>query len=181
MAALDRTKEALEEYDKAVQLDPADSEARMDKARLLQSVGQLEAASKELERAIEKNPNDVEVRALLAEYLLQDGDSEGAMFQVEAAVSAPAPSPDVLAGILVVRGNLRDRKEEFAVAIDDYTLAVGSDPTRGDAWFYLAGDLERTGRVAEARDAYRRALELCRAREEWKKFYEESASKLNQL
>lgn len=176
--SLKRNGEALKAYRKALEIDPSSSRARIRAAAIIYSKGDRAGAIKELERGLEHNPNDAAARKQLAEYLLEDGDVEGALFQLGAAAAIPGIRPDLLAGVLVTRGNAHDRKEEFAVAIEDYGQAITADPSRGDAWYYLAGDLERAGRVPEAKAAYQKAVEFCQGRPEWQKFYNDAASKI---
>ena len=178
---MQRLKEALDEYRKAVELDPTDPAARIKLANALYASGQKNEAIQLLKQAVEKNPNDPATRLQLARYLLADNDIEGAMFQLDAAAAAPGIQPQVLASVLVLQGNALDRKEDFASAVADYSRAVATDPGRGDAWFYMAGDLERTGKPADARTAYANAASLCKDRPEWKRFYDESVSKLSTL
>jgi cytochrome c-type biogenesis protein CcmH/NrfG len=176
-----RGDDALKEYRKAVELTPGDSAARVGLAESLHAENELDLALRELEQAVKDNPSYVSARVLLAEYLLEDGDVEGALSQLAAAKAVPGTPPGVLATAAVVTGNTCDKKEDYSAAITAYREAITLDGTRGDAWFYLAGDLERTGNAAEAKTAYQKALELCRGRAEWEKFYEQAAEKSRRL
>jgi tetratricopeptide (TPR) repeat protein len=178
---LGRKSEALAQYRKAAQVDPRDSLAQVKVAQALHESGKKNDAIDTLQKAIAKDPNNPAPRVLLGEYLLADGDAEGAIFQLDEAISRTGTAPKELVAALVVRGNAFDHDQNFAKAIEDYSRAVSTDPSRGDAWFYLAGDLERTGRVPDARNAYASAVTLCKDKAEWKKFYDEAAAKLNQL
>jgi tetratricopeptide (TPR) repeat protein len=181
LAQMGRKTDALAEYRRAVELDSSDLMARLKLASAMYAAGQKKEAIQTLQKAVEKNPNDPATRLQLAQYLLDDNDIEGALFQLDAAATAPGIKPDLLASVLVARGNARDRRQDFAGAIADYARAVSSDQSRGDAWFFMAGDLERTGKPADARTAYTNAAALCKDRPEWKKFYDESAAKLSQM
>jgi tetratricopeptide (TPR) repeat protein len=176
-----KTKDALAELRKAVKLAPADMTARTELARALYSSGQKSEAIKTLEAAVKKDPNDPGPRAALGEFLLADGDVDGALFQLEAARDDPGMKPDVLASVLILMGNASDRRQDFTAAAADYARAISTDPSRGDAWFYLAGDLERTGKPADAKAAYANAAALCKDKADWKKFYDEASAKLRQL
>lgn len=181
LAAMERESDALEEYREALRLDPSDENARISVASILRAGGDREKAERELLTGIDRDGDSASLRRVLAENLLEDGDAPGALVHLEAARSIPGLPPGVLAQLLVLEGNAHDHTEDFLPAIDAYALAVAHDPSRGDAWFYMAGDLERAGRPAEAKAAYERALELCRPRPEWQKFHAESAAKLNLL
>jgi len=181
LLAAGKTKEALTELHKAVELAPSDMIARTELARALYSSGQKSEAIKTLEAAVKKDPNDPVPRAALGEFLLADSDVDGALFQLEAARDAPGIKPDVLASVLIMMGNASDRRQDFTAAAADYARAISTDPARGDAWFYLAGDLERTGKLGDARAAYANAATLCKDKAEWKKFYEEASATLQQL
>jgi len=181
LLAANSNKEALAELRKAVSLAPADMTARVELGKTLYASGQKAEAVQILEAAVKKDPNDPAPRVTLAGYLLADGDAEGAQFQLEAAENAAGIRPDLLAEALVLSGNASDRKEDFAAAVADYARAISTDPSRGDAWFYLAGDLERTGKPADARAAYTNAVTLCKDKADWKKFYDEASARLTQL
>jgi len=180
LLAADKEEEALEEYRKAIELNAADIEARLSVARILISRGDSADAALELERALEQE-DDPALRCMLARCLLEEGNADGALEELESAMLIPGIPVDTVTEVLVLRGIAYDRQEEFEAAIAEYTRAVAENPARGDAWFYLAGDLERAGRVAEARDAYTRALELCSGNEQWREFATQSAEKLNQI
>lgn len=174
-------KEALSELRKAAELSPADMTARVELAAALYTGGRKAEAITTLEAAVKKDPNDPAPRVELGGYLLADGDVDGALFQLEAAKDAVGIRPDLLASALVLEGNASDRKEDFAAAVADYARAISTDPSRGDAWFYLAGDLERTGKPADAKAAYANAVTLCKDKADWKKFYDQASTRLQQL
>lgn len=178
---LNRTADAIAQYRKAVEVDSKDSLANVKLAAALYKSGKKTEAVGVLQRAVRKDPNDPTPRQLLGQYLLADNDVDGALFQLDAAASMQGIQPSLLASVLVTRGNAKDRKEDFAGAMADYARAISTDPGRGDAWFYLAGDLERTGKTPDARTAYSNAATLCKDKADWKKFYDESIAKVNQL
>ncbi|MBU4490348.1 MAG: tetratricopeptide repeat protein [Actinobacteria bacterium] len=144
-----------------------------------QCEGDYTRALEQYRKAIKLDAADTEARMSVARALILQGDPDGALDELEAAMLIPGLAADMLAELLVLRGNVRDRQEEFDAAIAEYTQAVAYNPARGDAWFYLAGDLERVGRVEEARDAYAKALDLCSGNEQWKDFASHAADKLN--
>ncbi|MFH1150693.1 MAG: tetratricopeptide repeat protein [Actinomycetota bacterium] len=179
--ALDQSGDAagaLAEYREALRIDSAFSAAGVKAASILSEQGERGEAIELLMDVVEKDPNDAAARGMLAQYLLDDDDVDGAVFQLEAAKALPGTSPEVLAGILITSGNALDRRQDFNGAVAEYTLALAGDPARGDAWYYMAGDLERLGRAADALTAYRQAVALCADNPEWKKFYEEASQRM---
>lgn len=179
--AMGRRSDALAEYREAVKLSPDDVLSRVLLAEVLFDTGKKDEAIEMLQRAVSGNPNDARARIFLGRYLVEDGDVEGALFQLDAVTRSTGASPELLAEALVISGNARDRKEDYAGALNEYNRAVAADASRGDAWYYMAADLEKLGRPAEAKAAYEKAAQLCTSRPEWKKFAEESGAKLNAL
>lgn len=181
LSELGRDSDALAQYRKAAEMDRTDTLSQVKLAEGLYETGKKEDAIEVLQDSVERNPNDPLPRRLLGEYLLADDDVDGALFQLDAAIATTPIQPALLASALITRGNAKDRQEDFAGAIADYSRAISSDPARGDAWFYLAGDLERMGKPAEAKAAYANAAAICKDKPEWKKFYDEATTKMSQL
>jgi tetratricopeptide (TPR) repeat protein len=181
LAAMKRESEAMDEYQKALELNPSDSKASLSIARILFASGNKQQAIDGLMTSLEKDPNNIEVRVTVADYMIATGDIDGAIVHLEAARSVPGITPSAAANVLVIEGNAQDKLQAFPPAIALYTQALALDPGRGDAWFYLAGDFERTGRLADARGAYLKAVELTRSRPEWQQFLSEAQARLGQL
>ena len=179
LASAGKSDQALAMYRKVLKKNAADLPSRMALAGLLEAKGDRSGAQEQLKRALEQDPNAWQASVKLGILLLADGDVDGAVSEFEKARSAQ-PQPADIANILLLEGNAFDRRQMFPESIAAYQQALTLDPSRGDAWFYLAGDLERTGQPVPARAAYQKALELCGNRPEWKKFYNESEQKLSQ-
>jgi DNA-binding winged helix-turn-helix (wHTH) protein/TolB-like protein len=71
--ALNRTLDALIEINKAKELDPQDSNARLLSARILWQLGQSEQAIDELKQNLELNPNASNTLSLLSRWSFQIG------------------------------------------------------------------------------------------------------------
>jgi tetratricopeptide (TPR) repeat protein len=65
---------AVEDYKKAIALDPKDHKSRFNLAQIYYSLGQKENAQKEYEAVLQQKPNDVEVIFLLASLRQELGD-----------------------------------------------------------------------------------------------------------
>jgi tetratricopeptide (TPR) repeat protein len=180
LASRNKPSEAIAMYRKALQKDARDLESRLALAVLLEKKGDRSGAEEQLKRALEQDPTAWRARVKLGELLLAGGDVDGAIDEFESAKSTGLQPAD-LANILVLEGNAFDKRQMFPQAIGAYQQALGLDASRGDAWFYVAGDFERTGQQAAAKDAYQKAMQLCLNRPEWKDFYTQAAQKLSQM
>lgn len=65
---------AVEDYKKAIELDPKDHKSRFNLAQIYYSLGQKENAQKEYEAVLQQKPNDIEVIFLLASLRQELGD-----------------------------------------------------------------------------------------------------------
>jgi tetratricopeptide (TPR) repeat protein len=74
MAETDRPDEALEQYRKTADLDPNDTRALVDAARLGMKLGRKAVAAGFLQRALARKPSDAQVLALLGEVTAARGD-----------------------------------------------------------------------------------------------------------
>jgi superkiller protein 3 len=180
LVSRNKPTDAIAMYRKALQKDTRDLESRLALAGLLEKKGDRSGAEEQLKRALEQDPTAWSARVKLGELLLAGGDVDGAVDEFESAKVAGLQPAD-LADILVLEGNAFDRRQMFPQAISAYQQALALDPSRGDAWFYVAGDFERTGQPAAAKGAYQKAMQLCLNRPEWKAFYSQSAQKLSQM
>lgn len=85
---LGRVEEALEDYDRAVELAPDRPHPYEARGRALLEIGNLEKALEDIEKALslssEGSPSPGGCRLLLAEILLRLGDCEGAQERLEA-------------------------------------------------------------------------------------------------
>jgi len=69
------------------------------------------------------------------------------------------------ADALLNLANISLRRGAFEAAIEQYRQALSSNPRYLFAWYHLGHTLKFVGRAAEARDAYKRVLELTPANE----------------
>jgi len=180
LASQGKTVEAIALYKKALEKDARDLASRLALASLLEKKGDKAGAEEQLKRALEQDPSAWRARVKLGELLLAGGDVDGAVDEFESAKKAGLQPAD-LSNVLVLEGNAFDKRQMFPQAISVYQQALSIDASRGDAWFYIAGDFERTGQTAAAKDAYLKTMQLCLNRPEWKDFYTQSAQKLSQM
>jgi tetratricopeptide (TPR) repeat protein len=172
LASLKRHEEALVRYNAAIELDPSDVKTYQAKADLLSFLGRRDEAVDVLERAVKANPDDVATAIMLAQYLMDGGDVDGALERLDAAREIAGSRAETLASVSVVRGRALEKRGDPAEAVAEYQKALGFDPARGDAWFYLSQAYERMGMAVEAEDAYAKAAELCPGNPAWKTLLE---------
>ena len=96
-AAQGRVSQALDELERALDLDPQLDQARAFRAELNQSSGRGEAALRDLRQLIERRPKDgalLRATAQLLRELGQDGEAEALLVRLE-RVDPSDPSPDL--------------------------------------------------------------------------------------
>jgi len=105
----------------------------------------------------------------LLEELERDYDRAAALYAAGDRAGSESAAAALLArypyhvGALCLAGTLRALAGDFAGAAGQFRLAVDESPEDPGTQFNLAQALERLGRAGEAREHYRRALELAPA------------------
>ena len=148
--------QAIDEYQKALEIKPDFLEARHNLANASASLGRSAEAIEQYQKALEINPDDAAAHNSLGTVLLQQGRPADAIAQYQQALRI---NPDYaeahynLGNALVSRGRLDD-------AIDQYQQAVRIRPDYADAQGNLGHALLRAGNVEEAIGHLREALRL---------------------
>lgn len=115
-------------------------------------LGDLTRAEDLLRQCLEINPDHTNARVAL----LRQGRTDVAAPVLERAVADAPDNPWAhrnLAGV-------RQREGKFETAIDHLRSAVALNPRDERSWAGLGQALEETGEIAEADEAYKRAIEL---------------------
>ncbi|MBN2168384.1 MAG: tetratricopeptide repeat protein [Actinobacteria bacterium] len=178
LLALDEQEEAEKEFRKALDAGSSHTRAAVELARLKADGGDIEGATREIESAIRNDGDNVELQIEVAAYLAGQENYDDAIDHLEEAKGIEGLDPATIAELSVLEGNLRDESKDYPEAVTLYETALALDPGRGDAWYYLAVDLERSGRGEEALNAYRQAYVLCADKAQWKELYRKAAEKL---
>ena len=151
-------RRAFGAYTKALEIDPADIEAKLGLARIYLAAGQADKADALAAQVEGASPNHAGARTLEAAALASRGDIEGAIALATAvAAAASAPPPDtamLLAALHRQRGNLKAAMAAIdgALAADPHhvgLLRVGA---------LLASSLGDDAGAQQAVDLYRRAV-----------------------
>ena len=151
-----RFAEAVEQWRKALTLDPDDGKARFNLGFSLSETGDLRGAIVEYRRSTELSPEDAVTFASLALALAQTGDLDGAIENYQkAAVLDPANS-----ALHADLGTALAEKGRPAEGIEHLETAVALAPESADAHNKLGFVLAKAGRAGEARAHLEKAVEL---------------------
>jgi protein O-mannosyl-transferase len=151
-----RIKEAIEQYQKAIQIYPDYTDA-------LDSLGVAFAAERRFDEAIECyrmslriSTNDADVLDNLGVVLADRGRSDEALGYYQRAI-AIAPNFAEAQNNL---GILLAKQGKTAEAIAQYQKAIELNPNRAEFYYNLGNLLAAQGRTAEAMRQFRKALEI---------------------
>src|SRR5216683_1755103 len=143
-------------YERALKLDPEDPQAHSGLGRAFAAVGDLPAARAELEAALRQVDTDPLLHYEYGSLLRRIGDSQGALSAVQRAVQLDPKDyrfRSRLGALLVERREYEKAEAELRQA------RLGND-RYGETWFNLARALAGQGKLGEAIDTMRRAVEL---------------------
>lgn len=152
-AAEGEFQEALKEFRRAVELDPADGHLRREYAEALRDFGILPEAEEQARRAVALVPGSAAAHRVLGQILLAGARDQGG---IEAALSPLKAANDLQptepAGALALgQAYLRLERYEEAAAV----LSRVQQNVRGPLLPLLYGEaLEKSGRPEEAEEAY---------------------------
>ncbi|MGO9527950.1 MAG: tetratricopeptide repeat protein [Verrucomicrobiia bacterium] len=148
--------QAIDEYQKALEIKPDFLEARFNLANALASLGRSAEAIEQYQKAFEINPDNANAHNSLGTVLLQQGRTADAIEQYQQALRI---KPDFaqahynLGNALVSAGRLHD-------AIDQYQQALRSKPDYTEALGNLGNALLVAGNVEDAIGHLREVLRL---------------------
>lgn len=125
--------------------------------------GELETAQGLFEELVERFPNDVESRLALAEAYGDSGRIDRALATLEMMRERNPNHPRVwflLAKFAILSGDNRRAVDEYLVRALVLYNKMGSEPGRGDVLNAFGLAYERLGKVEEALDNYRKAVQI---------------------
>jgi len=160
LAATGHLAEAVGQYRKATELSPDYPDAHNNLALALVQSGQAGAAVPEFRRALALKPDFAEANAGLGGVLAQGGRLNEAIPHLQRAVELSPQNPGMRANLCLALSMAGRPQEAVAHAEQAVTLSGGQDPRLLD----MLGRIDaQAGRLAEAADATRRALEIATA------------------
>jgi tetratricopeptide (TPR) repeat protein len=155
LAALGRTKEALEDYAAAIAIDPAFPDYYLERGNLLFKLGRHEEALADYERAMRAGPPLPEAHYNRAELRTMRGDTAGALTDLGRVIELDPSYLDAYinrAGLLAAAGRDEEAKGDVIAGL---ALAPGNPHL-----LTVLGQLETSaGRLAEAGAALDAAVE----------------------
>ncbi len=140
---------------RAVALDPFDSQLQMRLARKEMENGDSAQAESAWRRAMQANPSDPAPKQAFLKFLLDQKRFDEAFALTEASLKYSPKDPN----LLVDHGILALKLEHPEQALRDWNQALAIDPNQSSAHLYLAHELDREGKSQEAADHYRTYLE----------------------
>jgi tetratricopeptide (TPR) repeat protein len=153
---LGRTEEAIEQLEKALQIDPNYATGHNNLGNALLRLGRLDESLAHLQKALEIYPTYPEAHNNIGNTLLQMGRVDEAVAHYNTAVEIDpryVEAHNNLGAILLQLGKVEE-------SLAHLEKAVATDPENGDVHNNLANTLLRLGRVNEAIAHYNKALEL---------------------
>ncbi|HEX4145239.1 MAG TPA: tetratricopeptide repeat protein [Pirellulales bacterium] len=151
-----RFAEAIDQFRRAVAIEPKSFRAHANLGMALAQTNQLAEASEHIRLALNLNPLDLNSHCGLAHLLLLEGKLDAARAEFQRAVEIDPrniPARDDLAHTLIDLGR-------FEESIPHLQAALALDPKRVSVHINLGRALAARGQVDEARSHYLRALEL---------------------
>jgi tetratricopeptide (TPR) repeat protein len=147
-----KTDAAIVKYRLALDRNPGMRRARLQLARLLQESGQAEAASSLLKAGYDRQP-DPDLAIAIGRLMADQGRRDDALTWLARGRENLRPADQALMGALLSQAS------RYAEAVQAYQLALAADPGQGGWSLGLGLALESLGRVSEAKEAYRNALD----------------------
>jgi choline-sulfatase len=147
-----RCLEAIESYRTYLLLVPTSADAHYLIAICAARLGRADRALDEVSTALAMDPLYARARLLRAGFLTERGRLDEAAADYRQVIDQQPSNPDAHSGYAVV---LATRKEP-GQAIEEFERALELRPDLDEARLALAGLLEQTGRVDEARVEYQR-------------------------
>jgi spermidine synthase len=147
---------ALKEIEKALKIDPNNSDLHYQKGTFHLSLNQLPAARSSLEKSIQLNNKFVEAYINLATVVGMMGDYKAVVDVMNQAEKIDRTNPKIFYN----RGYARGFLNEFDSAYKDFTRCIELQPTHGQAFLFRGHALLSMNRRSEACADFRKALSM---------------------
>lgn len=149
-------KKAVEQFEKALQLDSTYSQAAYYLGLTYNALGDEEKAQQHYKKAVEIDPDYLEAHAAYAGMLLDIGDVDEALRQIN-TVLVLQPNH---ATALTMRAQAYRFKELYPQSIEAAHKAIGLAPKSAEPHLWLGDSLRLSGKLADAGSEYDQYLKL---------------------
>ncbi len=149
-------KRAVEQFEKALQLDPQYSQAAMYLGLASNALFEQEKAEKAYRRAIEIDPDYLEARANFGGMLLDIGNVDEAIRQFNAVLQR---QPEHALALTLIAQAYR-LKEMYPESIDSARKAIKLTPRNAEPHLWLAESLRLSGKYDASKTEYNEYLRL---------------------
>ncbi|MEI9475835.1 MAG: tetratricopeptide repeat protein [Deltaproteobacteria bacterium] len=148
--------EAIEEYKKAVQIDPFNTGAHNNLGMAYKDLGRYEEAVNHYQKALSIDPKYGKARHNLAVALYQQGDLERAALELNLTISSNPKMPESYNNL----GLLYKKLKKFPEAREFFQKGLSIDPKYASLHYNLALTLEEEGDLGGAIFHYQKFVEL---------------------
>ncbi len=142
---------ALEDFDKAAELQPDFDSALIEGAGVLEAMGKNDEAEARYRKVLEASPNNPFVRERLGRILILENKIDAALGQYEALKTQSGNNTDFREKL----GLLYLDRGRFDDAIVEFRFVLSAKPDAQQIHFFLASAYEGKGVAAEAESQYR--------------------------
>lgn len=169
LAKHDRNDEAVDWYQRALEVEPRHADALTELGSLIQSVGGSAEAGRLLKQAVAADPSSWSARVAFGHYLLEKQEIEKAVAQYEAALALRADLADPLFNLGLIRakqGSLKAAEEMFlrsreaALAGNDAKLASAATSELAAVLQGVGLQFLEAGQTPQAIEKFRHACVL---------------------
>jgi len=157
--------EALENYQKAIELDAANIGYQTRLALMHAKLSQNDAARKLYKKILEQDANHIDAMISLGVLALNENDMEEALEYLNQAIGKDAENADAFK----IRAIVHQAHNNFAEALDDLEVALLTYQEDTDLWMQKINLLDMVGKVKDAHTAF----------EEWVALDEEDNNRLS--
>ncbi|HEY3760453.1 MAG TPA: tetratricopeptide repeat protein [Verrucomicrobiae bacterium] len=148
--------EAIVQFQKALAINPNNSQARYNLGAALAQKGQLDGAIIQLNAALAIDPDDADTHNNLGFILAQKGQTDEAIIQFQRALAIDSNDARAYKNL----GDALAQKGRMDEAIIQFENALAIDPNDARSYEHLAGALTQQGHMDQAIIDYQKALAI---------------------
>jgi Flp pilus assembly protein TadD len=149
LTAGERYEEAIEAFDRALELEPSNPGLRYNRGEAYRRAGRAAEARADLEAVLAAEGESADILLALGLVAYEADDFEAAAARYERALVLKSDYPEAWNDLGVVEF----RRGEYRKAGDDFEKAVALAPGYAEAWLNLADSYSELGMERERREA----------------------------